>query len=365
MASRSLMRRLILITPLVFLVLSHGRPQGKVDATICGTVRDSLTGEGLENVNVFLSGSTYGGGSAMHGRYAFKVQQQGVFQLVFSRVGYNVQVIDIRIRKSDTLSVDASLSPRVIAFNEVEVSAEEATQWHRNYADFVRVFIGTGPYSADCDIRNPDVLEFSADGSSTVLRAKAREPIRISNNALGYDLSVSLFDFEWNMQQDYGYFLVYPSFKRAIASKPESTVTWDQNRRRAYDGSLRHFLRCIVRSDLEASGFLIHKGDLPLLRIGQGRYVFPEEIFLEPVVASTAKRWIRDGWLRIDRRGATEGDESYLLIGRDGAVIDPSGNLEDPRSVTLLGRWSRERMADMLPLDFREEGEETGGRRAK
>jgi hypothetical protein len=365
MASPGLVRRIVLAATVAILCSNAARAQGSLDVTIRGTVRDSVTGEGLENVNVFLSGSTYGTASVREGRYLFKVQQPGAFQLVFSRVGYSVQAVDLRIRRSDTLTVDMRLSPRVIAFNEVEVSAEEANRWHENYLEFVRAFIGPGPFSAGCEIRNPDVLEFSRDQSGTLLRAGAREPIRLSNRALGYDLSVSLVEFEWNMQEDYGYFLVYPSFTPVVSGLSDSANLWMRNRLKAFDGSLRHFLRSVIRAELEARGYVIHKGDLPLLRIGQGKFVFPEEIYVEPVEASAARRWFRDGWLRVDRQGPDQGEESYLLIGKDGAVIDPSGNLEDPRSVMLLGRWSKERMADMLPLDFRGAEDRPGELRAK
>jgi hypothetical protein len=342
----------------LIICVSTGVAQNSVAATIRGVVSDSTTGRPVENVNVFLSSSTYGAGSGGDGRYAFTVLQPGNFQLVFSRVGYDVKVMEVRITKSDTLVCNASLNPKVILFNEVEVSAEAAARWHQHYQDFLRVFLGQGPYASQCEVKNPDILEFEFDPSSGMLDAKAAEPIFLTNTGLGYELTVSLLEFQWSMRLDYGHFLVYPSFRRMVSSQPVTVRAWEHNRKKAYEGSLRHFLRSVVASKIDSNGFVIHRGELSDLQRDRGRFVFEEEIRTEPVEASAQRRWICESWLRVDHTSAGSDGESYIRTGHIGALIDPTGILDDPRSVSLLGRWARERMADMLPLDV---GNRTGG----
>jgi hypothetical protein len=350
------MRRTILFLVL-FGCAGSGHAQRKVEATLQGLISDSATGNVVENVSVFLSGSTYGGSSGSDGRYFFKVSQVGTFQLVFSRVGYDVKVVDIRISKSDTLPCNVSLNPKIILFNEVEVSVEAASLWHRNYQDFLRVFLGSGPYASQCEVKNPDILEFVLDPDSGVLEAKAAEPLLVSNKTLGYELTVSLLEFQWNLRLDYGHFLVYPSFRTMTGSALGIARAREHNRRKAYEGSLRHFLVSIAESKIDSNGFVIHRGELEDLQKDRARFVFEEEIQTEPVEASTSRRWTCETWLRVDHRSGRGEGESYIHTGKFGALIDPTGILEDPRSIAVLGRWSRERMADMLPLDFEVHGE--------
>jgi hypothetical protein len=127
-------------TAVVFLLLlarvSTGSAQARIEATLQGQVSDSTTGRPIENVSVFLSGSTYGASSGSDGRYAFRVFQTGTLQLIFSRVGYDVKVMEVSISRSAALVCNTILSPKVIPFNEVEVSAEVAAHWHQNYLDY-------------------------------------------------------------------------------------------------------------------------------------------------------------------------------------------------------------------------------------
>jgi hypothetical protein len=47
---------------------------------------------------------------------------------------------------------------------------------------------------------------------------------------------------------------------------------------------------------------------------------------------------------------------SYIFIDADPVYIVDDGMPEDPRAIRFGGSWSRERLANMLPLDYRPSG---------
>jgi hypothetical protein len=255
------------------------------------------------------------------------------------------------VEHSDTIVSNVVLAPRLIVLGDVEVSSEAAREFQKNLASFSRIFFGQGPNAQHCKIENPEVLDLQCDPRSGFLVASADEPLRISNKALGYELHVSLAEFHWDTNLDFGTYVIYPRFRSLDVESGIDTMMWRKNRSKTYEGSFQHFLRALVTGDIEAEGFVVYGGALSDLQAGRGTHVFPDAIQPEILPGSALRRWVFDGWLRVDRMRDIDSRASYISLEGFGAFIDHHGILDNPLSVRLLGRWAGERVANMLPLN--------------
>lgn len=344
------MRVIVLLTLSAFLAL-EGVAQGQPFSTISGVVRDSLTGQPVENVNVFLSSTTLGVGTDRNGSYALKNIPIGRYTLIYSRVGYALTTRGVDISHADTIVSNVTLAPRLIVLGDVEVSAEAAREFQNDLRRFLEIFFGDGPRAHLCQLMNPDVLHLQFDPESGILVAMADQPLVVINKALGYEVHISLADFHWDTKLDFGSYLVYPQFKALALESGTDSAVWRENRARTYEGSFQHFLRALVRGAVESEGFVVYSGALSDLQRGHGTHVFPDDISPELLPGSALMRWTFDGWLRVDRMGDINSRPSYIALEGLGAFVDHHGTLDNPLSVRLLGRWARERVADMLPLN--------------
>lgn len=343
--------RVITLISLVVFVTVTGSSQSPTLPVITGVVRDSVTGRPVENANVFLSSTTLGVGTDRDGRYLLKNVPPGRYSLICSRVGYALKAVSVEPGRADTVIANVTLAPRLIMMGDVEVSAEAAREFQKNLERFSGVFLGDGPNARQCRITNPEVLNFLFDPQRGTLIASADQPLLITNKALGYDLQVAMAEFRWDTHLDFGSFVIYPQF-RALPGEAESdALAWTKNRARTYEGSFQHFLRALVTGRVEAEGFVVARGDLADLQLGRGTYVPPEALQLEFRPGSSLKLWVFDGWLRISRMGEGTYRATYIAMERSGALIDRFGVLDNPLAIQVIGRWSRERVADMLPLN--------------
>ncbi len=343
--------RLIFLMFIAAYVTTVGLVQAQTFPVLKSVVRDSVTGLPVENVNVFLSSTTLGVGTDRAGRYMLRNVPPGRYSLICSRVGYALKAVSVDVGHIDTVISNVTLAPRLIMMGAVEVSSEAAREFQKNLERFATVFLGDGPNAHQCRITNPQVLNFLFDDQSGILIASADQPLLITNTALGYDLQVSMAEFRWDTHLDFGAYVIYPQFRSLPVAGERDSLERNANRARTYDGSFQHFLRALVTGNMESERFVVYKGDLEELQQGRGAYVPPDALQLEFQPGSWLKLWVFDGWLRVSRLGEGTYRASYITMDRSGALIDHFGVLDNPLAVQIIGRWSRERVADMLPLN--------------
>jgi hypothetical protein len=224
--------------------------QAGTGVSVRGTIRDAVTGQPVENVNVYLSSTSLGTGSGKNGTYELSWIPPGHYQIVFSRVGYESEAYPLDLGKAGPQEFDVRLTGRVIALGEVEVSGDANGEAYRKYRSLVELFMGKflGPRENArlCRVTNPQDLRLRIEGEN-ILQASAVRPIQMENCALGYSLQIELKDFIWWLKPDIGTILVYPRFTPLSARDPDEEKLWQRNRRRSYVGSLTHFLKALYR----------------------------------------------------------------------------------------------------------------------
>jgi hypothetical protein len=149
-------------------------------------------------------------------------------------------------------------------------------------------------------------------------------------------------------------------------ANPDQLATWEKNRLKAYNGSLRHFLVALTQKRVEREGFIMFKS--------ASRRVLPMDKVLELNESDIANKTGLDEWvIRFDeflvvtydrtqvevpgigRRGlvSTRPKTTFLSLDRDFVRIDSRGQILDEFALRIAGDWAKEGLARELPLEFR------------
>lgn len=348
----------------ILVVLSVAGSTGTVaqDSTviISGRVTDTQSGKPLQDVNVYLYGTTSGEATDSAGYYQFRTAQLGSRQLVASFVGYQPKNKTVTIGSNRSYQFNFKLKQNPIGLDEVEVTASNR-EWKRNYKYFQEMLLGYSPYKRPVRIKNPFVLEFNTEDD---FKATALEALQIDNYALGYYLIAELVTFNFKTTHDTGIYRVLPYFKPMKAADEEVQKKWEQNRRKAYLGSMRHYLKSLYHGKVSENDFyqdptspvdLIGDEDGTASRILLSRGIYGVKDLYKVFKFNAYK--VEVGYkVQRDRGGhiTNKGDLSYLYAGNKDQyfIINSQGHLLNIKSIRVAGKWARDRVAKLLPLDY-------------
>lgn len=345
--------------------------QQKTATTLNGIVKDAETDENLRNANVYLSNTTIGTSTDSTGQFTMTTIPPGVFDLVVSLIGYERQIIAIQAISSETLYYNIKLTPILIQTNEIIVTADQPKEWQNNLSKFSTIFLGKSDFTNRCIIVNPEILNFSLLNDTLI--AQTNSIVIVDNKALGYRLYIALKEFVWNIDKDYGYYLIYPFFVQMPPKDIKEQTKWENNRQRAYKGSLKNFLHSLVSKDTDADMFTIFSGPLKKLASGEGHRVNPGDINIEPIEGTPLFSLNFPGFLRIEygkrigqdyieggkynrRWVRTTGVDdlrsvSIITLKSSLTYIDSLGNLFNPLSIEVSGMWGDKRVSELVPID--------------
>ncbi|MBN2030614.1 carboxypeptidase-like regulatory domain-containing protein [bacterium] len=321
---------------------------------ISGTIRDADTGAPIYFVNAFLANTTLGAASDQNGLFKIENIPPGSYEIVFSHIGYEAQIIPIHITFNEIIitGLDVRLKSKVLEGENVIVETEKPREWLRNLERFTRIFIGLTENASQCIILNPEVLEFQVDPKTDVITASTESMIKLQNEALGYDIEILLVEFEWETD-DNGYYTIYPYFKEMEPENDKEEQQWIDNRYEVYRGSLRHFLTSLASDQVEENRFFIYKP-----RSGGRSSLMLERIESESIKSTLIdsthyiKRFTYDGNILV-RYGVDRRFASYLEFKNQYVDIDSFGYNMTPYSLKTGGYWATLRMANTLPKDYR------------
>lgn len=338
-----------------------------------GRVVDEQTLQPLPNVNVYLAGTTRGTSTDLDGKFSLANIPPGMYDLVVSMVGYGRQIYRVKLFEQSAQPFDARLKETPITTAHVEVTARDPVEWRASLEHFSHLLFGKTEFGRQCRILNPEVIDFQWNRESNRFEATAREPLRIVNLSLGYNLTFVLQTFlEEGLVLRYG---GAAHFAPLNPGNDSQRSEWGRNRRRAYQGSLRHFFLALIADSLNQSGFRVSQ----MQRIPGSH----ERVVREPVKRNDI---FRDGQfpfektLEFDRFLCVEftGESpepgfanfwsaqvgrsqnvdlfhqiSWLQLDFSDVRMNIEGHVYDPYSFRTYGYWSYERLGEWLPLDYR------------
>ena len=383
---------MIASSSLVLLLTASLFSQTRID----GRIVDKSTSEPLVGVNVFFSKTTWGATTDDNGFYTLTNIPAGQYELVVSMIGYEVEREQMIIKTDERFTLNFRLQSRAILMSEVNVTAKTDRVWKKNYDRFRRSFLGTSKNGESCLILNEFVLTF--DENSQYFRAKASQPIRIENPELGYRITYILDDFEIDGTEVR--FAGDHYYESMISKSKRQLKKWEKNRKKAYNGSLRHLLKTLTdRFDLRFTinnGMIIQNDNWnsiagrkkdPLVREGfsismnkkdlfgtsliieeeykplrSDTLVFPGATYEQPLLSFEGRMMVvymkespELSYMMENDSPSSYKQTSYLLLRADSVYYDRDGRFFEPYMIEQQGYSSWERIGDQLPFNYEQE----------
>jgi len=239
---------------LVFVVLAplFALAQGQ---TIFGKVVRSDTKSVIQGANVFFSNSSYATATQFDGSFILKNVKPGQYLLTIAHLGYADYTETILVSDKQ-VEVRVEMAPKPIMLHEVNITTK--ADWKRNYEMFKKQFIGTDENAKDCEVVNPDVLQFNYFNTQKRLEAYADNFLVVDNRALGYRVKFLVRDFKFDAIEGLIQYSGQKLFEELPGSESEKKK-WRYNRDMAYYGSAMHFFRAVGADRLEEEGFEMHR----------------------------------------------------------------------------------------------------------
>ena len=347
----------------------------KEKAIIKGKVTDT-EGHGLEYASVFIANTTFGTITNDKGEYTLGNIPFGSHALVVSYVGYQFKKTQINVNK-ESFTQNFQLKKINIEIDEIHVSAEKSrNKWKQNFKKFEQNFIGTSENAQHCKISNPQHLRFHYDKKQKILTAHSSEMLIIENKALGYKIQYLLEEFELKRDGSFKY-SGNANFQPIRASGIEEEKRWESNRKKAYYGSIKHFLRALYKNNLIEEGYYVKsvKSMIPLrsynelqkkldpykdpvgieFNILPGKYYYERKIqfnnYLYVVYTKEDEEYYFIGTMNPEYRSIPF-QQSWMQLGRTQSEFNILGYFNAPHNIFFQGYWAYEKIAESLPQDY-------------
>ena len=318
---------------------------------ISGCVIDAQTDEPLENVNVYISNTTFGAATDRDGYYIIKSVPPGNHELIVSMIGYNYISEIIFLKADSELKYSFRLNQYIFETSATEVVAEFPHKWLDNLKIFKKYFLGQNIFADDCEIENEEILEFKWTNSHPLV-ASAKSPLMIKNDALGYQIRCILAYFSLDTKYEKWSWAVKPEFKPLITSYTELINLWNENRKRAFYGSITHFLLSLSRKNLHNDLFCAYFVDSPGRRKSRTESIRMSEPYENLFFyGETPDQYIlnfKDCLCIV--YNLTE--VSWLQLKLDEVIIDKYGYPQTANSFEVYGKWATRGAANSLPFYF-------------
>ncbi|MEX0646615.1 MAG: carboxypeptidase-like regulatory domain-containing protein [Balneolaceae bacterium] len=348
--SRNIILRVSIFGIYLILFCSYttlAQEQPESTGSISGFVYDSETKEPLRSANIFLSKTTLGATSDQTGYFEIKDVPPGRFILVFRYIGYSQKSILLEMDGNENVHInDMQLDSQQVELDYIDVTSTRPVGWMRNYEYFQAAFLGRTQNASQTEIINPEVITFSTNPDNGNLTADASGELHVINNALGYELFITLDIFSWNRETDTGEFYFKARINELTPEREAQKQEWAESRARTFQGSFRHFLQLLVDKKAE-DDFRLEYGSIEFIAEGKGRYA-------ETFIFKVNSRGDRALNVQYGRRNQSEIEVS----DNQWIYLDQYGNLINPENVAVSGYWASQRVADFLPFDYQNaEGE--------
>lgn len=276
----------------------------------------------------------------------------------------------------------------MVALQETVVQAISKEDWLYYYQTFLKLFLGSNEAAKKCKIENPKDLRFKYDKNTKQLSTTSRNPLIITNDYLGYKIEYDLVDFNVDFKSNYVLTLGTALFTE-LKSSASKEKKWQQNRRKSYLGSVTHFMKAVYDNKIEEEGYDVKR----LIRKDNPEYIkFKEETLLggriEGKVPPKIITYLVNQKVPSDSLKIVDNNDQYLnfkglysveyknekedldyakqngakyisnqlsifAIKSDLLKIEENGTYYHPANLVVEGYWSWEKIANMVPMDYK------------
>ena len=157
--------------------------------TISGKIIDRETRLPLEGASVFAQNTTRGTVSDKEGNFSLSLVEGG-YEVIISFTGYDSRTINYEAKGDRNFTMEMDKADNSMSEVVIRSSNEVTDGWEKYGSFFIEHFIGTTPSAAETKLDNPEALKFFYYKKSDRLKVLATEPLKITNRALGYTISI-------------------------------------------------------------------------------------------------------------------------------------------------------------------------------
>ncbi|MBL0357677.1 MAG: carboxypeptidase-like regulatory domain-containing protein [Chitinophagaceae bacterium] len=340
---------------------------------ITGKIIDATTKAPMLGASVFAQNTTLGTATGADGMFTLWLPNGG-YDLVVTFTGY--ETVSRRITTADAVdrNMVIELKQKEKAMEEVSIkSSNEIKDGLAKYGDFfMENFIGKTINSKQCVIINKEALKFYFSKKRNRLKILTSEPLEIENTALGYKIKYTLDSFTHDYTTQVSTFTGYPLFEEMQTADLNQAAAWKANRIAAYKGSILHFMRSTYNQQLKEEGFeiqfIVKNNDADTAIKGLNFYAalnysrddstkLVEISPNQPNVAVLYKNELPGkDYTDLNEDAPKKFELSIITIPVMQAIgIEQNGFYYDQNDIGISGYWSWEKVADMLPYDFKAE----------
>jgi hypothetical protein len=338
---------------------------GYFSATHCqtfkGTVYDRSTDSTLSSAIVYISGTSVGTYSDIHGNFELDLSKYSFMPITISMLGYYSVTLS---EHSSNKMYDIYLSPKMNELNEVVVKGKKG-KWESYLRIFKREFLGETENAMECNILNEKDLRFSYNSNrfsfnsdSSTLTAFSSKPISIRNDALGYTITYYLDKFKYSLIKGENKEITEATiilgnylFKDDLLtlSEPERSKLVER-RKSAYLGSRMHFFRLLYGGNLNQRGrYNISLSDNSLISkgfsIGSTATLSSDSLVIRKDRNSSYIQYEGSLFIKFGEKHST------IVVKMDSVYFEKDGYY-DPTGVDFSGEMSKQRIGDLLPFEY-------------
>ena len=333
--------------------------------SISGYVLDKSTSLPLENVNVYITNTTFGSSTDRHGFYMIKSVPPNIHEIIVSIVGYETIEQKFVVNKETHINQDFKLNPLVYEGSEIGIISSIPEEWLNNLEKFKKVFLGKSFRANKCKIENPEILDFNEEAG--ILHATAHEPLIVTNEVLGYKIFCNSLMFKYYVDKNTWNWIIKPRYEELPSLDSTQRENWKINRQIAYFGSMYHFLMSLKQKDTKELGYNFLLSD-QLLISSSTRYnnifMIEADSLIKPGISENYHIIHFDKYLLIknnliedhfsemydfDLEVGEIFQKSWLKLKYGQMNIDEYGYPTEENAFIVHGYWATLGVADLLP----------------
>lgn len=337
---------------------------------VTGKVINADTKTALQAASVFAENTTLGTTTDAEGNFRLQLPNGG-YTLVVTFTGFNTESKRINLADGNDKDNLFELKPREKEMQAVAIVASNEVKdgWDKYGRFFLEEFIGKTNNSANCTIKNKEVLKFYFSKKRNRLKVMAAEPIIIENAALGYNIKYALDSFTHEYATQISLYSGNPLFEEMTSSNPEQLAKWQQARLQAYKGSVLHFMRSVFNKQLKEEGFEVQyvvdiNGKDSALKLKNFYSALNyqkndslQTVDIRPNQNKLGVLYIKEkpatAYLQENEKEPSEFQFSILnFLPGHSITIEQNGYFYEQHEITTNEYWTWERIADQVPYDY-------------
>lgn len=272
------------------------------------------------------------------------------------------------------------MEEEVMLLGDLTISGVRDKNWDKYLKRFREAFLGMTKSADEVEFLNEEILELSDQDGTLV--AAADEPLLLVNHALGYKIEHHLHQFvidgaeTWQDGESF--------FSELTPSSEKESEKWEKNRLKAYNGSAQHFFQSMLKNRSRQEGFQVYHvknpGEVGIPSQAERNSAAPfrkPQFAVNPFVFVTPGKSDHDyildftdffmivytreeedrkyaQWQGVFHSGEVRDLQyTWIRLQNGATTIDSQGNNLDPYAIAYYGYMSFERLADLLPKEYR------------